>query len=189
MKRFVLFALPFLLLAAGCQGPVKLPAINLTEPLDDSIIFGPGAGVAPGQQVTNATFSLGLYCDAVNEDAIRAQVRAVVGDTVGSMITLNRILLTGIVFSVRSGSLAGFESITVNITPAGGAPVPFGTITNETGLGSGFTITPDVDFDALALLGGANCLGITMTYTGTTPAKDLDLRLDAYVTVEAEASM
>jgi hypothetical protein len=175
---------------SGCNnGAINLPDVNLTIPIVESVKIGPASGVTPGIPVVAVPFDLGEFCDIIDPDAIAAQIQDALGETAAGLIEVESISLKGVVFSARNGSFATFDEFALSITPKGGAEIPFGDISASDGLGSGFTITTENPIDVLDFFASTDCFSAELTLTGTTPSVNLDMRLDAFVTVSSRVSV
>lgn len=175
---------------AGCNnGGINLPDVNLTVPIVESVKLGPSTGVSPGVPIVDVSFGLGEFCGIVDQDAIAAQIQDALGETAAGLVEVDSITLNGVVFSVRSGSFASFDRLALTITPTGGAAIPFGEISSDSGLGTGFTITTENPIDVLTLFANTDCFSAALSISGTTPTANLDMRLGAYVTVSSHVSV
>jgi hypothetical protein len=181
--------LSFALFATGCQNGIELPAVNLTLPLVNNVTLGPSAGVPGGVTVAGAEFALGEFCGIVDEEAIDEAIRAALGETAAGLIEIKSITLKGIVFTARAGNFNSFDLLALSIAPKDGALIPFGSLSAESGFGLGFTISADDPIDLREFLAATDCFAAALALTGTTPATDLKMRIDAFVTVEATASV
>ena len=190
MKQLWILAMAGAIALTGCNnGVINLPDVNLTIPIVESVKIGPSTGVSPGIPVVGVPVDLGEFCDIIDPDAIADQIRDAVGETAAGLIEIESITLKGIVFSARRGSFATFDEFALSIKPQGGEKRPFGAISAEDGLGVGFTITTDDPIDLLDFFAATDCFSAELAITGTTPETDLEMRLDAFITVSASASV
>jgi hypothetical protein len=184
MTRNRLAATLLLLLLTGCPPSGPSP-VNATIPIGLNVRLGPGAGLEPGEDVTNLSFPLGEFCQILDSAALQQIVQNASG-TEGPL-DINRVLLKGIVFSLRRGDFLGFDHIDLYLQLGANPEQLYGTINADAGLGTGFTLTPAStdEIDLIPLLATDNCLTLRMVFSGTTPSINLDMRLDAFVTIEA----
>lgn len=184
MTRNCLAATALLLLLAGCPSAGPSP-INATIPIGLNVRLGPGVGLEPGEDVSDLSFPLGEFCQILDSAALQQIVQNATGSE--GPLDINRVLLKGIVFSLRRGDFLGFQHIDLYLQLGANPEQFYGTINADAGLNTGFTLTPTStdELDLIPLLATDNCITLRIVFSGTTPSINLDMRLDAFVTIEA----
>lgn len=178
-----------LLLLAGCPPSTEIPPVNATIPVVGIVRFGPDGGVEPGQHVVNFDFPIGEHCGILNVGLLEEAVHTAVGADAEGPLTINSVLLKSFVVSVRKGDFLGFNQIDLFVQFGDGAEFLFGSITADEGLGMGFAINATQDYELTQLLAANDCITLRMVFTGTTPSVNLDMRIDAFVTINSSLAV